>query len=53
MSTKLVVGDLPSVMLYNPTHIFLVKPYVTGYAQTAADDQFPGQWSSTTIELKK
>lgn len=50
---KMVVGDLPSVMLYNPTHIFLVSPAVKGAAQTAADDQFPGQWVSTTIELSR
>ncbi len=50
---KIVVGDIPSVMLYNPTHIFLVKPYVTNYSQTAADDQWPGQWTPTTVELNK
>jgi len=50
---KIVVGDVPMVMVYNPSHTFLVKPYVVGYSKTAADDQFPGQWTSATIELKK
>ena len=49
----LVVGDLPSAMFYNPSHIFLVQPYVQNYSQTAADDQWPGQWTPATVTLNK
>lgn len=50
---KLVIGDVPMAMLYNATHYYLVKPYVTGYAKTPQDGTFPGQWSSMTIERNK
>lgn len=49
---KLIVGDVAMVMVYNPVHVFLVKPNVTGYSKTAADDQWPGQWTSFTVEKK-
>ncbi len=48
---KIIIGDLPTAMMYNRVNKYVVNPRVKGYAQTPADDQFPGQWSPTTIEL--
>jgi oligopeptide transport system substrate-binding protein len=48
---KIIVGDLPIATMYNRVNKYVVNPRVKGYAQTPADDQFPGQWSSTTIEV--
>ncbi|HYF62905.1 MAG TPA: ABC transporter substrate-binding protein, partial [Herpetosiphonaceae bacterium] len=48
---KIIIGDLPIANMYNRVNKFVVSPRVKGYAMTPADDQFPGQWVSTGIEL--
>ncbi len=48
---KIIIGDLPIAPMYNRVNKYVINPRVTGYAQTPADDQFPGQWSSATIEI--
>ncbi|KPL90391.1 peptide ABC transporter substrate-binding protein [Herpetosiphon geysericola] len=49
---KLIVGDLPTAMMYNRVNKYVINPRVSGFSKTAADDQFPGQWTSYSIEIK-
>ncbi|MBA3470625.1 MAG: peptide ABC transporter substrate-binding protein [Herpetosiphonaceae bacterium] len=48
---KIIIGDLPIAPMYNRVNKYVINPRVTGYAMTPADDQFPGQWSSTSISI--
>jgi len=50
---KIIIGDLPIANMYNRVNKYVINPRVKGYAQTPADDQFPGQWSSTSIEISE
>jgi oligopeptide transport system substrate-binding protein len=43
---QILVDDIPGPFLYNLSNIVLVKPSVTGYAPTALDAEWPGQFTS-------
>ena len=43
---QILVDDIPGPFLYNLSNIVLVKPNVTGYAPTALDAEWPGQFTS-------
>ena len=43
---QILVDDVPGVFLYNQSNNVLVKPNVTGYAPTALDAEWPGQFTS-------
>lgn len=51
---QVLIDELPAAFLFNLANNFLVKPNVTGYATTASDDQWPGQWASPlTIDVER
>ena len=51
---RLLLADAPSVIVHNQTNQFLVKPTVTGYAPTASDTAFPGEWGSLlTLDVER
>jgi len=43
---RLLLDDVPGVVLSNEANVFLVKPYVTGYVPSPSDSEWPGQWAS-------
>jgi oligopeptide transport system substrate-binding protein len=43
---ELLVDDVPGPFLFNDIGNFMVRPNVTGYTPTAAEVQWPGQFSS-------
>lgn len=45
-ASEMLVADVPGPFLYNLSNNVLVKPNVTGYAPTAIDSTWPGQFTS-------
>ena len=53
-SNQILIDDLPSPFGYSIANQFLVKPNVTGYTETSADSELPGQWGSLlTIDVAR
>jgi oligopeptide transport system substrate-binding protein len=48
---RLLVADAPSIFVYNPTDVKLVKPYVIGYSRFAPNQQWPGWWNPLALDL--
>jgi len=49
---RLLLADVPFVILGNQANVFLVKPEVSGYTLTATDVEWPGLFASMrTIDL--
>jgi oligopeptide transport system substrate-binding protein len=48
---RLLIADAPSIFAYNPTNVWLVKPYVIGYSPTAPNQQWPGWWTPLTVDI--
>ncbi len=49
---NLVLADTPMGPLYNSENVFLVKPFVKGYA-TTAQDHFPGEFNIFDVTAQK
>ena len=51
---RLLLADAVVLITHNLTNQFLVKPTVTGFAPTASDSAFPGQWGSLlTLDVER
>jgi ABC-type oligopeptide transport system substrate-binding subunit len=48
---RLLVADAPSIFVYNPTNVWLVKPSVTGYSRFAPNHQWPGWWNPLALDI--
>ena len=43
---EILVNDQPGPFIFNIAGVFVVSPAVTGYTPTAAESEWPGQFSS-------
>jgi oligopeptide transport system substrate-binding protein len=50
-SQRVLVADAPSIFAYNPTNVWLVKPYVVGYSPTAPNQHWPGWWTPLAVDI--
>jgi oligopeptide transport system substrate-binding protein len=45
-ASEILVADIPGPFIYNLANVVLVKPYVTGFTETASEAEWPGSLSS-------
>jgi oligopeptide transport system substrate-binding protein len=51
---QILLDDLPGPPLFSVANVFLVKPYVTGYAPTSIDGGWPGERvSALTVDVNR
>lgn len=50
-SQRLLIADAPAIFGYTFDNIFLVKPSVTGYAQSTPNQSFPGLATPLTVDI--
>jgi oligopeptide transport system substrate-binding protein len=50
---KMVIGDIPGVMVWNNVNSYLVKPTVKGIVQTPQDSGWPGDIDPLSITITK
>jgi oligopeptide transport system substrate-binding protein len=48
---RMIIGDVPAVMMWNSVHTYMVKPWVVGFQVTPDDLAFPGDVDPLTIMI--
>lgn len=52
-SQRVLQADVPAIFGLTHDSFFLVKPYVTGYSQTAPNQSWPGMATPLTVDLQR
>ena len=52
-SQRLLLADAPAIFAYTFDNIFLTKPYVTGYSQSAPNQSWPGLATPLTVDIER